>query len=314
MRLLAVFALAWCSLLADAAVLVYHRFDDGRFPTTSISTDKLREDFAWLKANQYHVIPLENLVDTLQKGQPVPPKTVVLTIDDGYRSFYESGLEVFKEFGYPFTLFVYTEATDGNFSDFMSWETLREVSQYGSVQLHTHSHPHLTRLDDSALENEIAQAAALFEENMGYRARFLAYPYGEYDTRVREAHRAHGFEALFNYNGGIVGQKADLFNLDRTGVSGRWPIKSLVDRTMLNVRWEALEVQDGHIGAIRAILPESKAKQVLLVVTGYPDRWIEAKDGLVEIDYNQPIKNRRTLVALKDGQGGIATRLIIKKE
>lgn len=314
MRLLAALALAWSCLFADAAVLVYHRFDDVRFPSTSIGTEKLREDFQWLRDNGYNVVPLSEIVQSVKTSQPIAPKTVALSIDDGYKSFYESGLAVFREFDYPFTLFVYVEATENGYADFMSWEQLHEITAFGSVELHTYSHAHLTHLDDAALEHELTQAVSIFENRMGYRPRLVAYPFGEYDRTVREAHEKLGFDALFNYNGGMIGHQSDVFNLDRVGVTGKWPVKTLVDRRMLAVQWGEDPVVDGQIGTIRAQVLKPGLKQVILVVTGYPDRWVELHEGRLEVAFEQPVKNSRTLIALKDGKGGIATRLIMKKE
>ncbi|MGE4296150.1 MAG: polysaccharide deacetylase family protein [Campylobacterales bacterium] len=313
MRVLAAFALTWCYLAADAAVLVYHRFDDARFPSTSISTERMREDFKWLKDNGYRVVPLKEVIESVKNRRPIDRKTVALTIDDGYKSFYESGLGVFKEFGYPFTVFAYVEATHDAFADFMSWEQLREVAEYGSVQLHTYSHPHLTRLGSQALKAEIEQAKTHFEQNMGYPAEYVAYPFGEYNAEVRQAHEAAGFSTLLNYNGGMIGHTSDLGNLDRVGVTGKWPIKSLVDRYALEAEWEGEIVQNNRIGTIRATF-KNPIDRVLLVVTGYPDRWVDVQDGHLEVKVDQPFKNSRTLIALKDGKGGITTRLIMQKE
>ncbi|MFP3983072.1 MAG: hypothetical protein ACLFV2_05200 [Desulfurivibrionaceae bacterium] len=67
-------------------VLIYHRFGEDKYPTTNVSVEKFKQQMAWLKANDYKVIPLSRLVKSLHQGEKLPEKSVVITIDDGYRS------------------------------------------------------------------------------------------------------------------------------------------------------------------------------------------------------------------------------------
>ena len=154
-------------LWADATVFVYHRFNDTKHASTSISNKKLRADFQYLKDNGYTVIKLSELANMLKEKRPIPPKTVALTIDDDYKSFYTNGLPIFKEFGYPFTLYVYVKATKKGYGDYMSWEEIKKSSQYGEIGLHSYDHPHLTYLDDKSIRHDTRNATKIFEEKLG---------------------------------------------------------------------------------------------------------------------------------------------------
>ena len=120
---LAFFAAAQFAL-ADAHIFNYHRFDDDRHPSTNISSKNLREQFEYFKEKGYEVIPLSKLVDAIKNGEPVSDNWVVLTVDDGYKSFYEKGLPIFLEYGYPFALMIYVEATARKYGDFMTFEQI----------------------------------------------------------------------------------------------------------------------------------------------------------------------------------------------
>mgnify|MGYP001014122039 CR=1 FL=1 len=109
-KILFLWLLAYLYSIADATIFVYHRFGDDRHPSTNTSIEQLRKDFEYIKNNGYTVVPLSKVVELIQKKQEVPDKWVVITIDDNYKSFYANGLKVFKEYGYPFTLFVYIKA------------------------------------------------------------------------------------------------------------------------------------------------------------------------------------------------------------
>jgi peptidoglycan/xylan/chitin deacetylase (PgdA/CDA1 family) len=77
----------------------------------------------------------------------------------------------------------------------LRWEALRELASAGwEVGSHTCSHPHLSRLDDGALERELVESRAMCTEKLGTPCRSIAYPYGDVDARVVEAARSAGYE------------------------------------------------------------------------------------------------------------------------
>ena len=80
----------------------------------------------------------------------------------------------------------------------MDWNALRRAAALGvEIGSHTRSHPHLTALSDAELRAELAGSREALEANLQRPCRFLAYPYGEMDERVRRAAEAAGYEAAF---------------------------------------------------------------------------------------------------------------------
>jgi peptidoglycan/xylan/chitin deacetylase (PgdA/CDA1 family) len=102
--------------------------------------------------------------------------------------------------GRPFLVPELRTRTEGFHSEVrtMSWDGLRESMAMGvEIGSHTVSHPHLTRLSDSELERELGESKRRLEDGLGAPCRFLAYPYGEHDARVRAAARAAGYAGAF---------------------------------------------------------------------------------------------------------------------
>ncbi|MDD5035825.1 MAG: poly-beta-1,6-N-acetyl-D-glucosamine N-deacetylase PgaB [Methylococcaceae bacterium] len=136
-------------------VLNYHDIpDDVRSQPDRYSLDagKLVREFAWLSDQGYHPVSLEQIIAAREGGAPLPPKAVLLTFDDGYRSFYTRVFPLLKLFHFPAVLAVvgsWLEVPEGQFiaydtvkfprSHFMSWEQLREVSASGLVEIASHS-------------------------------------------------------------------------------------------------------------------------------------------------------------------------------
>ena len=129
------------TLNADAHIFVYHRFEDFRHPSTNTSIKELKKEFDYFKNNGYEVITLKRLVKAIKTKEKISDKWIVLTVDDGYKSFYENALKIFKEYKYPFTIFVSTKPSEKGYKDFMNWKEISECSHYGEIGLHSHSHP-----------------------------------------------------------------------------------------------------------------------------------------------------------------------------
>jgi len=295
-------ALAATSLFADAHLFVFHRFDDAKHLSTSTSTKTLRAEFDYLKANGYEVIPLSRLAEALEKGEPVDDKWVVFTIDDNYKSFYEHGLPVFKEYGFPFTLFVYVEATDKNYPDYMSWDDVRDSARYGEIGLHSYGHDHLCTLSATALQEDTRKALQSFTKKMDFKPRYYAYPYGEFGPETKKTVSAFGFDLILNQNSGAVNETSDPLDLDRIALTGENLLAQKLRIRRLDAQWLApLQwPKNGRLKEIHAkISPEHTRAE--LYVTGHGWRWVTARNGEILENLDLPLGGERVRLFLKVG-------------
>lgn len=92
--------------------------------TEEITTPLLREYFAYLRKSGYRVISLTDYVRTLERRERTR-KTVIFTVDDGYRDFYLHAYPVFREFGYPATIFLTSDFIEGKL--FFWWNHLEHI-------------------------------------------------------------------------------------------------------------------------------------------------------------------------------------------
>lgn len=301
--------LAW----GDAHIFVYHRFDDPKHASASTSTEVLRTEFEYFKENGYKVIPLKRLLHALETGEAIDDKWVVLTIDDGYKSFYRNGLPLFKEYGYPFTLFVYVEATEKGYNDYMTWKEIREAQTYGEIGLHCYDHHHMVSLSSEAIEKDTRKGLNAFQKHLGYRPQYYAYPYGEYDARVRSTIAAFGFGLILNQNSGAVDARSDKLDLDRTALTGENTLRQKLRIKTLQAKWIAPEnwPKDGKLKTIHATIP-ANVTDLEYYVSGYGWNRAKAKKGEVDIAIDLPLKMDRTRLFLK--QGHRQSSIILVKE
>ena len=185
-------------------VLVYHEIGPQARGRLVITAEAFEKQMRHLKAEGYRVIPLEDLVEFTALGRQLPRRAVVLTFDDGYKSFLRYAYPLLKELRFPATLFVYTDYV-GTSANALDWAELKRLADEGfAIEAHTKTHADLRRRPGEAveawsrrLEAELAQPLQLFRARLGLAPRALAYPYGSHDTEVADKVRQHGYLAAF---------------------------------------------------------------------------------------------------------------------
>ena len=297
-------------LFGDSHIFLMHRFDDVRYKSTNISTEQLRKDFEYLKENDYKVVSLNYLISHLDEK-----KLVSFAIDDGYKSFYKNGLKLFREFNYPFTLFLYTEAIDGRYPDFMTWNQVKRTSQFGEVGVHSHSHPHLTHLNPIEIMKDTQKSISSYKKVMGEPPRYYAYPYGESDKDSREIIEAFGFDAIFNQSMGAISSKSNLYDIDRIALLGEYNIKTKLRIKYLETEWinPVVYPLDGLLRRVTIKIPKH-IKKAQLYISGYNWKRVDVKDGLVDIKFEKPIKLKfnQNRIFIKSFNNEIGSTMIIK--
>lgn len=203
----------------EVAVLMYHDVVDRPVVYHDIRTPDFRAQMQQLKASGANVIPLAALYDHLRHGKQLPPRSVVLTFDDGYLGQYENAYPILKKFGFPATFFVHTSVVGVKTGkDHITWEQLQALDKEGliSIECHTVNHPEdLRKCDDAQLDRELHESKKRLEEKLERTIRFLAYPVGNANGRVaRVAHEA-GYEMAFTMGPGWAGSPADAFFVPR---------------------------------------------------------------------------------------------------
>jgi peptidoglycan/xylan/chitin deacetylase (PgdA/CDA1 family) len=146
------------------------------------------------------VVSLGDLHEFLLLKRQLPRRAVVLTFDDGYRSFLQYAYPLLNELGFTATLFVYTDYV-GAGRNALGWEDLARLNGEGfDVEGHTKSHGDLRRQPGESegdherrLRGELESSQRLFQQRLGRPARFLAYPYGAADETVLAHARESGF-------------------------------------------------------------------------------------------------------------------------
>lgn len=200
----------------SAVVIMYHRFGDGRYPTTNVTLEQLDAHIAELTNGKYNVVHLSEIVDKLARGERLADRTIAITIDDAYATIYSEGWPRLRAAGLPFTVFVSTGPVDRGLEDIMTWDQLREMQAAGvEIGAHTVSHLHMPTADAERNRRELAESNARFEAEIGHVPALFAYPYGEASLGVMEIVKDAGYAAAFGQHSGAFSATDERFYLPR---------------------------------------------------------------------------------------------------
>jgi peptidoglycan/xylan/chitin deacetylase (PgdA/CDA1 family) len=206
-------------------VLVYHNIGKEPRGRLVLGVDAFTEQMRYLKANGFRVVSVAEFVEWLQLRRQLPRKTVVLTFDDGYRSFREYAYPVLKELRFTATLFVYTDYV-GAGRNALNWDDLKALTAEGfDVQAHSKSHADLRRGDQETetqygrrMQAELIEPPRVLARSVGRPVSFLAYPYGRVDEAVLAKVKDHGYAAAFTVRRESNAAFADVLRISRSQI------------------------------------------------------------------------------------------------
>ena len=226
------FSLALLLLLTAAAsaqdttctILCYHHVDPAGKNEYMVPPADFAAQLDYLKANKFTVLPMATVVDAYHGRGKLPPKSVVITIDDGWKCSNENALPLLKERGFPVTLFIYP-AMVGSKGDKNSYADYQQFAKdpLVSVACHSWNHPNLLKdgekvkgaARDAWLQKEYVTSKTELETKLGFPVKWIAYPYGLYDAQVAALVKQAGYEAAFSVNAAPNSAKSDVMFLNR---------------------------------------------------------------------------------------------------
>jgi len=234
---------------AQTIIFCYHLLvDKVRYPGTEITPAAFEAQMKELKDRGITVIPMQDLLAWKRGEKNIPPRCAVITFDDGYKSQYEVAWPVMKKYGYPFTMFIYTEGVRGGAlggGGAITWEQLADMRDNGvDIEAHSATHQDLreghtitlaspggkktrTKLTGPQYEqwvrNEVVGSKELLEQRLGIKVNCFAVPFGNYNEHVKELARNAGYEAMFTVYGQPITFTSPLDSIGRYAIEANKP-------------------------------------------------------------------------------------------
>ena len=199
---------------------MYHRFEENKYPSTNIRIDDFKEHIKIIEQNNIEFINPKDFQNELLNNKL--KRKILLTIDDGFLSFYENAWPILKEKKIPFILFVSTREV-GAFN-YMSWNQIKEISNEKFVEIGNHSHTHEYLVDESneLIKKDIEKSINIFKKNLGKNSNFFSYPFGEYSNDFKQIIKDFGFKYAFGQHSGVIDETKDFFELPRYPINEKY--------------------------------------------------------------------------------------------
>lgn len=295
----------------SAVILLYHHVSEDSPDSTSISPANFDAHLAYLRDNDFNVIALDRMIDSLRTGQALPEKSVVITFDDGYSSIFDEAFPLLQAYGYPFTLFLSTEPIDDGLSHYMTWDEVRQMSAAGVI-IANHTVDHSTMLEMAVdeshtqwlarLSEDLLKAEQRIEAQTGQSHRYLAYPYGEYNPAIKTLLEELSFVGLAQ-NSGAVGPKSDFLALPR------FPLASIyANLDTASTKFSTLPFSVTQLRPDSPVTSNRSPSAVLKFESGnyhlnqigcfanskpIPMIWIDKEQGVLELNPEESYSGRR---------------------
>src|SRR5262252_2795879 len=234
---------------AQVIIYCYHRLvDKVRYPGTEITPAAFEAQMKEMKDKGITVISMQDLLAWKRGEKNIPPRSAVITFDDGWKSQYEVAWPIMKKYGYPFTLFIYTEGVAGGHlggGQAITWEQLADLRDNG-VDIEAHSATHqdlreghqimvidangkrskkkLTGADyEKWIQNEVVGSKELLEQRLGIKVNCFAVPFGNYNEHVKELARNAGYDAMFTVYGQPITFTSSMDSIGRYAIEANKP-------------------------------------------------------------------------------------------
>jgi len=234
---------------AQTIIFCYHLLvDKVRYPGTEITPAAFEAQMKELKDKGITVISMQDLLAWKRGEKNIPPRCAVITFDDGYKSQYEVAWPILKKYGYPFTMFIYTEGVRGGSlggGGAITWEQLADMRDNGvDIEAHSATHQDLreghtitlaspggkktrTKLTgpqyEEWMQNEVVGSKKLLEQRLGIKVNCFAVPFGNYNEHVKEIARNAGYEAMFTVYGQPITFTSPMDSIGRYAIEANKP-------------------------------------------------------------------------------------------
>ena len=209
-------------------IVMYHHITKNHLLGDYVITpDELEGDLQYLKERQYHTVVMQDLIDYVYSGIPLPQNPVMITFDDGNLSNYAYALPLLEKYQMKAVVSIVGSYTD-QFSEkkdesvnyaYMSWEKVSALQATGRIEIQNHTYnlhsynrgrKGVCRKAGESMEEyktflsaDLKKMQDLMKQNLGAPANTFTYPYGFGNQDSEKVIRELGFQASLSCDKGV---------------------------------------------------------------------------------------------------------------
>ncbi len=200
--------------------LMYHRFEENKYPSTNIKIEVFKKHLEEINQSGFKFIDFKKFDQVI--NSKIEKSYILLTVDDGFESFYTQAWPILKAKKIPFILFVSTREV-GKYG-YMTWKQINEIDSYdfATIGNHSHTHDYLVDWDSEKIINDLETSIEIFKNKLGYSPSIFSYPFGEYSLNFKKIVRNFNFTFAFGQHSGVIDPTKDFLELPRFPVNEKY--------------------------------------------------------------------------------------------
>ena len=289
----------------DAGILtiMYHRFNENKYPSTNIQMDIFKKHIDIIKNSNYNFHNPYKFNE--QFNNPKLNKEILITIDDAFESFYLEAWPYLKENKIPFILFVSTNPVGKR--GYMTWDQIREIEaeNFAIIGHHSHTHEYLIDETEKFFINDIQKANKIFLKELGFVPKLFSYPFGEYSKFMRD-YISQNFQFAFGQHSGVIDLNKDKFELPRFPINEKYGelkrFKSIINyypleyKRLLPIEKKLTKKNNPPKFEVEFFNEQNNLKNINCY-SNEGNKWEKSKtdvtDQILTIEFREPFKPRR---------------------
>ncbi|MCL2169142.1 MAG: polysaccharide deacetylase family protein [Defluviitaleaceae bacterium] len=239
---------------AEIPIIMYHALDPSPSNPWEITEAEFEADLIWLTENGYTTVVMQDIINFVHQGAPLPEKPIILSFDDGRHPTIYQLLPLLEKYDARISLSIvgaftdkYTEivAKRGERSyPHMTWDDVSNAHASGRVEIQSHTYDlhHAAGAGRTRGESDPSYTARLLADlkrladvlykNTGLTTNTLAYPLGIIsnisDCIIKEAGYLASLSCFHKSNTITVGDTEGLFSLNRFLRAPNQPLESIL--------------------------------------------------------------------------------------
>lgn len=204
-------------------VFMYHSVSPQQDPGSNaliVTPQAFERQMRFLKNFSYNVMPLEAVAELIRNKKKLPPRLVVITLDDGYKDNYTYAFPVLKKYALPATIFIITGEVGR--PDRLSWGEIKEMQSSGFITFGSHClgpEPLINIKSGDEVKRQIFESKRILEEKLGAPVAMFSYPEGKFNFKIKQLVADAGYKLAVATTPGIKFPASDVFLIKRMRIS-----------------------------------------------------------------------------------------------
>jgi len=211
-------------------ILMYHKIGAVANNAWWVPTGVFERQLRALRNQGYSTVLPDDIINHHKAGKRLPPKSIMITFDDGYRDSLALAEPLLKKYGFRAVVYLITDAVAETPEarrqyegvDVLTWPEIKAMQKRGTFVFGWHGHRHLNL---AAMNDPYADIRECYLQlrRHGIRRPFsFCYPHGQYNARTIAAVKRAGFRSAMVCEDrvALTGKDMNLLALPRVSVMG----------------------------------------------------------------------------------------------